>query len=179
MKAASDSRRQFLKQTAAASTGYVLGSCFVHGSDKAGIRNPVVGSGEYTYECLHNWDREGLPSDHHYGNASHGVAIDESGLIYITHQGNPGSIFVFEPNGRFVRAMGQIHNPGTAKGHGIDIRREGSEEFLYLAPSDTSLFFTKMTLSGEVVWKKDRAAINKDTGGLLDAPKTGFRPTNV
>ncbi|MCA9063962.1 MAG: peptidase [Planctomycetaceae bacterium] len=175
----SSTRRRFLHSTTATATGTLLGSCFVRGSDKAGTKPLTVGSGEFVYECLHNWDRAGLPSDHHYGNASHGVAIDDAGLIYVTHQGNPGSIFVFESSGRFVRAMGQIHNPGAAKGHGIDIRREGGEEFIYLAPSDTSLAFTKMTLSGEVVWKKDRAAINQDTGGQLDAPKVGFRPTNT
>jgi DNA-binding beta-propeller fold protein YncE len=119
-----------------------------------------------------------LPAGHNYGNASHGVAVDQQGLIYITHQGNPGSIFVFDADGRFVKAMGEIHNVRGGKGHGIDIRSEGSEEFIYLSPSETSLFFTKMTLTGEIVWKKDRETINRDSGGVLDQANR-FRPTNT
>lgn len=173
-----ETRRRFLQQSATAGSALISAPLFLHATDKAGVKKPVVGAGEFTYECHHNWDREHLPQDHQYGNASHGVAVDKQGLIYITHQGNPGSIFVFDGDGRFVRAMGEIHNIGTARGHGIDIRTENGEEFIYLAPSDTRLFFTKMTLSGDVVWKKDRTAINADSGGVLDRAKR-FRPTNT
>jgi DNA-binding beta-propeller fold protein YncE len=153
---------------------------FARASTRSFSDNPIVGTGEFTYECQHNWDRAGLPAGHEYGNASHGVAIDSQGLIYITHHGNPGSIFVFDGEGKFVKAMGEVHNVGpAAKGHGISIRKDGSEEFLYLAPSDTTMAFTKMTMSGEVVWKKDRATINTESDGVLADPKTGFRPTNI
>ncbi len=43
--------------------------------------NPIIGSGEFTYECHHNWDRKGLPVGYEYGNASHGMAFDSQGLI--------------------------------------------------------------------------------------------------
>jgi DNA-binding beta-propeller fold protein YncE len=171
-------RRRFLQSAAAASA--TIMPFFVRASTKSFSDNPIVGSGEFTYECQHNWDRAGLPAGHEYGNASHGVAIDSQGLIYITHQGNPGSIFVFDGEGKFVKAMGEVHNAGpAARGHGISIRKEGSEEFLYLAPSDTTMAFTKMTISGEVVWKKDRVTINSESDGVLANPKTGFRPTNI
>lgn len=175
------SRRGFLSASAcsAALATMPLSAPFVQAASKSGRDNPIVGQGEFTYECIHNWDRPGLPAGHDYGNASHGVAIDQQGLIYITHQGNPGSLFVFDSDGRFIRSMGEIHNPKTSKGHGISIRREGTEEFIYLAPSDASMAFTKMTLKGEVVWTRDRATINRDSGGVLEDPKTGFRPTNT
>lgn len=172
------SRRQFLKNAVTTSAAFATAPLFLNASDKAGSKAVTVGSGEYVFECQHNWDREHLPIDHNYGNASHGVTIDAEGLIYITHQGNPGSVFVFDGDGKFVRAFGDIHNKKTGKGHGIDIRREGSEEFLYLAPSDASLFFTKMTLKGEVVWKRGRKELNKDSDGLLDKAKR-YRPTNT
>ena len=73
-----------------------------------------------------------------YGNAFHGVAIDSQHRVYITHNGNPGSLFVFDADGRFIRAMGEVHNAGpAAKGHGISFREDGGEEFLYLAPADS------------------------------------------
>ena len=142
--------------------------------------NPVFGSGEFVYECCHNWDRQGLPVGYEYGNASHGIAFDSQGLIYISHNGNPGSIFVFDGDGRFVKAMAEMHNAGpAAKGHGVSIRKEGSEEFLYLAPADSAMAFTKKSLTGEVVWQKNRDAINRESGGLLEDPTLGFKPTKV
>ena len=177
-------RRHFLTASLTSAAVLGLGGPTSHAANirttrKAGTDLPVVGHGEFTYECQHNWDRAGLPADFQYGNASHGVAIDEQGLIYITHQGNPGSVFIFDADARFVRAIGDIHNIKTSKGHGIDIRREGSEEFIYLSPSETTLNYAKLTLSGELVWKKDRATISKESGGMLDNPRTAFRPTNT
>ncbi len=140
----------------------------------------IIGSGEFVFECHHNWDRASLPVGYDYGNASHGIAFDSQGLIYISHNGNPGSIFVFDHDGQFVKAMAELHNAGPfAKGHGVTIRREGSGEFLYLAPADSGMGFTKMTLSGEVVWQKNRETINRDSGGLYDDPAAIFRPTKI
>ncbi|MCA8990142.1 MAG: twin-arginine translocation signal domain-containing protein, partial [Planctomycetaceae bacterium] len=125
------SRRQFLKTAATAAAATTLAPCFVHAAKKSGDGEVIVGSGEYTYRCHHNWGRDSLPENHVYGGASHGAAVDSSGLIYITHYGNPGSVFVFDEAGQFVRSMGDVH---IGKGHGIDIRKEGSEEFIYLSP---------------------------------------------
>lgn len=168
-------RREAIKTIAASSAVLTSAPLFLHATDKAGSKLPVVGQGEHTYECHHNWAVDKLPAGHVYGGASHGVAVDSEGLIYITHYGKPGSIFVFEANGKFVRAIGDIH---AGKGHGIDIRKEGSDEFLYLAPSESRLSFTKMTLKGEVVWQKGKSELNKDSG-LLEKPGVGYRPTNT
>lgn len=142
--------------------------------------NAMIGSGEFVYECHHNWDRQSLPGGYEYGNASHGIAFDSQGLIYLSHNGNPGSIFVFDGDGRFVKAMAEMHNAGPfAKGHGVSIRKEGSEDFLYLAPADSAMAFTKMSLTGEVVWQKNRDTINRESGGLLEDPSLGFKPTKI
>lgn len=171
------SRRDFLKASATA-TAALSAPMFLNASDKAGSKTPRVGSGEHVYECHHNWGLENLPDGHAYGGASHGVAVDAQGLIYITHQGNPGTIFVFDADGKFVKSLGELHMvKNKGKGHGIDIRKEGNEEFLYLAPSDSSLFFTKMTLDGELVWKRGRAELQKDSGVL--GKGVGYRPTNT
>lgn len=169
-------RRQFLKATAAASSA-VFAPFAIHAADKSGKRRATVGSGEYTFECVHDWGMSSLPDGHNYGNATHGVTIDSQGLIYVTHHGGPGSIFVFDPDGKFVRTMGDFHRTSTGKGHGIDIRKEGGEEYLYLSPNDSSLFFAKLDLKGDVVWKRDRAAVNKETGKYEG--RQGFRPTNA
>ena len=115
-------RRQFLKTAAAAST--VFAPFVIHAADKAGTKRAVVGEGEHTYECIHDWGMDNLPSAHSYGNATHVVTIDSQGMIYVTHHGGPGSIFVFDPDGKFVRSMGDFHRTNTGRGHGIDIRKE-------------------------------------------------------
>ena len=40
------------------------------------------------------------------------------------------TVLVFDPKGKFVRSFGKEWHGG---GHGIDIRKEGSEEFIYLS----------------------------------------------
>ncbi len=175
------SRRQFLKSTAvvagaAASVSAIQAApFFVRTAKKSDGGEVIIGSGEHTYRCLHNWGNDALPADHVYGNASHGTAVDSQGLIYITHYGNPGSVFVFEPNGRFVKSLGDIH---AGHGHGIDIRKEGNEEFIYLSPSESNLAFAKLTLDGETVWQRGQQELNKDSG-VYDKKGTRYRPTNV
>lgn len=177
----SSTRREFLKTSLVTAAAASVAGTHLQASGKSEGALPVVGSGDYVYECIHNWDRAGLPAGHEYGNASHGVAVDRQGLIYITHHGGPGSLFVFDQNGKFVKAMGDQHRDTQlgGMGHGIDIRVEGGEEFIYLSPDNGSMAFTKMTLGGEVVWTRDRASLSRDSGGLLDDPAASFRPTNT
>ncbi len=164
-------RRTFLRSTAAAATALPSFNILADGK-----KSLTVGSGEHTYECIHNWGK--LPDGHSYGNASHGAAIDSTGLIYVSHQGSPGSVFVFDAKGKFVKSMIPEHGkPGNrAGGHGIDIRREhDGREYLYLSPSDSSMAFTKATLDGEIVWSRGKPDLEKHAGLKLGR----YRPTNV
>ena len=51
--------------------------------------------------------------------------------------------------GRYVRSFGKDLHKG---GHGIDVRKEGNEEFLYLCDI-THRHVIKTTLKGEVIWR--------------------------
>lgn len=175
----SKSRRQFLKTSAAAVAATAAAPLFLNAGDKAGTKEIILGNGkDHVYRCIHNWGNDSLPANHNYGGATHGVAVDCEGLVYVTHYGNPGSIFVFDADGKFVRSLGEVHsNNGKGFGHGIDIRKEGKEEFIYLSPSESSLSFTKMTLQGEVVWQIGKDQLNKDSG-VWDNGAEKYRPTN-
>src|SRR6185436_6913228 len=120
-------RREFIAAAAVASTGPIL----LGMSKKAEDKTPVIGVGEHKYECIHNWGE--LPADAAW-QTTHNVAVDSAGLVYITHQGVGNkaidTVFVFDPNGKFVRSFGQDWHGG---GHGIEIRKEGGEEFIYLS----------------------------------------------
>ncbi|MCA9270828.1 MAG: peptidase [Planctomycetales bacterium] len=176
-------RRSLLQAAGAAALASPLVASFnVHAEDKSGGKNVVIGEGEHQYECIHDWGMDNLPQGAHYGNASHGVTIDEAGLIYITHYGGPGSIFVFDPDGKFVKSMGDFHSQGSGNGqhgcgHGIDIRKEGGEEFLYLSASESSLDFAKINLKGELVWRRGRNELHEDSGKYPQG--AAYRPTNA
>lgn len=166
------SRRSFL-QLAGTGAGLQL---ITANKSRADHHRKIVGSGEHTYECEHFWGM--LPDGHSYGNASHGVAIDSQGMIYITHTGKPDSVFVFDPDGKFVKSMLPDHNKSNerASGHGIDIRVEGDgKEYLYLSPADSSMAFTKATIDGEIVWSRGKPDLEKDADMKLGR----YRPTNA
>src|SRR4051812_29346249 len=122
-------RREFLASAAVATSGPIL----LGMTRKADDPNPVIGTGEHKYQCFHNWGE--LPSDYAW-QTTHNVAIDSAGLVYITHQGskatkaNRDTVMVFDPKGKFVRSFGKEWING---GHGIEIRKEGGEEFIYLS----------------------------------------------
>jgi hypothetical protein len=167
-------RRDFLRASAAAGAALAAlngGPILLGGEDKAGGKTPVVGAGEYRYECHHGWGE--LPS-HVKWETTHGVAIDEEGLIYVKHQGLGknvmDTIVVFDPRGKFVRSFGKEYYPG---GHGIDVRTEGKEQFLYLSDIHNRQVI-KTTLKGEVIWKRDYP----EEAGVYKK-KDQYRPTNV
>jgi hypothetical protein len=165
-------RRDFLKRgTAAGAAALTAGPLFLNASDKAGGKKPVIGKGEHRYECTHDWGQ--LPA-HVRWETTHGVCVDEEGLIYVKHQGHGrnamDTIVVFEPSGKFVRSFGKGYYPG---GHGIDLRKEGGEQFLYLCDIHHRQVI-KTDLKGKEVWKLDYP---KEPGVYKN--KNGYRPTNV
>jgi hypothetical protein len=177
-------RRCFVKTAVAGSASIAASGPLILGAaDKSGSKEPIVGSGEHTYRCIHHWGRDTLPTNHDYGNASHGVAVDRSGMIYITHTGQPDSVYQFDPDGRFIKSMAGFHalknrQSTTSSGHGVDIREEDGEEFLYLAAANTKMSFAKMSLSGEVVWQRDKDQIFEHAG-FAGRKDLRFRPTNT
>lgn len=145
-----ESRRTFLKTVGVSALASTTAPAFLYATDKAGIRNVVIGEGDHKYECIHGWGQ--LPDKIKWAE-THGVAIDEAGLIYITHRSKTpepvDAVVVFDPDGKYVRSFGTEYHGG---GHGIDIRKEGSEEFLYLSDVKNRIV-AKTTLLGEQVWK--------------------------
>jgi hypothetical protein len=169
---AQGTRRSFLKAVGAAATVVPLAPTILHAADKAGAKLPVLGAGEFQYEAIHNWGE--LPSHIVWGE-THGVCVDRDGLIYIKHRSRAAeamdAIAVFDAAGKFVRSFGKQYHTG---GHGIDVRTEGSEQFLYLSDVSHNLV-AKSTTTGEQVWQKGRPA----EPGVYDDPAVKYSPTNV
>jgi hypothetical protein len=165
-------RRAFLQHSATTAAALAAGPLLLHADSKVDSKTPVIGEGAYRYECHHNWGQ--LPSSIKW-QTTHGVCVDAEGLVYITHQGYGkdvmDTVVVFDPKGKFVRSFGKEWHKG---GHGIDLRKEGGEEFLYLSHMSDSGPVVKTTLKGEIIWKKGppaEADVYKD--------KNRYRPTNI
>ncbi|QDU12056.1 peptidase [Gimesia aquarii] len=166
------SRRTFLKSTGAAVVGGFFAPAILGAEDKAGVKNPIMGEGEYKYEAIHGWGE--VPKHIQWGE-THGVCVDEAGLIYVKHRSKNktpmDAIVVFSPEGKFVRSFGKEYHGG---GHGIDVRKEGNEEFLYLSDTKHGVV-AKTNLKGEVVWKISRP----ETPEHYKKSNTRYSPTNV
>lgn len=164
-------RRTFLSRSLAAMLAAGVAPAALTAREKSGTKNAIVGAGEHRYECLHNWGE--LPR-HLRWETTHGVTVDAAGFIYIKQQGHGGTpmdtIVVFDPKGKFVRSFGKAYYPG---GHGIDLRKENGEEFLYLSDVHHRQVI-KTTLAGEEVWK-----ICYPTEAKKYQRVKQFSPTNV
>jgi hypothetical protein len=174
-------RREFLSATAVAPL--LLGV-----TDKAGTKAPVLGQGAFTYEAIHDWGE--LPASIKWGN-THGVIEDAQRHIYVHHtvhatSDSADTIVVFDRKGKFVRSWGKEFR-GVA--HGLHLRKEGRDEFLYLTVNATNPKLTpqpamqavvlKTTLTGEIVWKiQGPPDIEAYRAGADGAPKP-YNPTNL
>ena len=148
------SRRQFIQKSATAAVAVSPMAAFsVQTKPKHQNSGVFVGEGYYRYEVIHDWAK--LP-DKYTWQTTHNVATDQDGCLYVIHEGrldqpDHPAIFVFDPDGKFVRGFGQQLQGG---GHGLEVRTEGSEQFIYATAYLTLKFIVKMTLTGEVVWMK-------------------------
>ena len=155
-----DHRREFL---AAAAAAPIASPILLGMQDKAGTKAPVLGQ-----RRLHLRSRSttgaSCPPRIKWGN-THGVVEDSQGHIYVHHTVHATSesadtMVVFDAKGKFVRSWGKEFR-GVA--HGLHIRKEGRDEFLYLTVNAANPQMTpqpamqavvvKTTLKGEIVWK--------------------------
>src|SRR5258705_8249630 len=174
------SRRRFLATTSTTAVALTMPRVLTaQKSDK----QLVIGTGENRYEVLHYWPE--LPAKYSW-QTTHNVAIDREGLLYVIHEGRENlkdhpSIFVFDRKGKFIRAFGNQFQGG---GHGLEVRTEGNQQFLYVTAYQQLKNFAKLTLKGEQVWEK-RAPMDsgiyptgEDTKPTKRWGRDAFMPTN-
>ena len=175
-------RREFLAATA-------VGPVLLGLQNKSGSRVPVLGTGAYTYEAIHDWGQ--LPGNIKWGN-THGVVEDSQGNIYVHHtvhatSDSADSMVVFDRDGKFIRSWGKEFR-GVA--HGLHIRKEGSDEFLYLTVNASNPRATpqpamqavvvKATPKGEIVWKiQGPPDVDAYRQPNADGSPKRYNPTNL
>jgi hypothetical protein len=180
-KRSSLSRRQFLSTTAVGTLAALAAPAIVTASKTDS--KLIVGEGDYKFELIHDWPQ--LPEKFNW-QTTHGVAVDRDGCLYVIHMGNAKqkdhpTIFVFDPEGKYIRSFGEKFHNG---GHGIEVRREGNQDFLYVCCYRGVKNFSKLDLKGEVVWQQNapmKSAIyadGEDTNHLAKKGRDRFQPTN-
>jgi hypothetical protein len=163
-------RRSFVGT--AATAPMVIGA-----TDKGGTKRPIAGSGEYTYEVIHDWGE--LPASIKYGN-THGVCEDSQGRIYVHHTVHNTSeshdtMVVFDSKGKFIKSWGKDFKGGA---HGLHISKEGQDEFLYLCDTKRALV-VKTTLNGEEVYTLGYPKESEAYKPGEDGKPKKYSPTNL
>ncbi|CAG0968764.1 hypothetical protein PHYC_01126 [Phycisphaerales bacterium] len=161
------SRRAFL----GASAG-LLAAPTVLASAKWRTGNPVVGSGEHTYECIHDWAK--APSNIAFGN-THGVCVTRDGRLIVKHTVHASSssadcVCIFDPDGKFISSWGSEFRGGA---HGLLLSQEGNTEYLHLADCNRGVV-VKSDLDGKEVWRRTCPM----ESGLYNA-QAEYKPTNI
>lgn len=146
------SRREFCKTAAWSATG-ALALPAVYVLAKTESANPIVGVDGHQYQVDHHWAQ--LPEKYHW-QTTHNVAVDSDGLVYVIHEGrydlkDHPAIFVFDPEGKFVRAFGEQFQGG---GHGIEARPTTAGDELYVCAYKEQRSFAKLQADGQEIWRK-------------------------
>lgn len=126
----------------------------------------VLGRADHQYEWNSDWVK--LPSGVQLGSCHGGIVLDSHRRVYLNTE-TENAVMVFDPDGRFIKAWGKDYQGGA---HGMMIRREGKDEFLYLTHTARHELI-KTTLDGEQVWTRGypMADIYKDA--------SEYKPTAV
>jgi DNA-binding beta-propeller fold protein YncE len=154
------SRRSFLQQVLAGAAVTAAGpSFFVRADDKAGAKPLVTGRDAHKYEMNDAWAQ--LPGGYRFGNC-HSIVETADGRIFVHHQGGePDSVAVFDPDGKFIKSWGAEYRGGA---HGMQLRKEDGGEFLYLATTGQRQVL-KTDLDGKVLFKLDYPKDAKNAKG--------------
>lgn len=137
----------------------------------------ITGQGDRVYEVIHDWCAP--PDRIRWGN-THAVQIDSQGFVYIFHTVHETSqsdhaLLVFDPDGRFVRSWGGQFAGGA---HGMQLVREGEDEFLYLTDTRRSIV-QKTDLDGNVLltlgYPTESPAYQRDE----ERRAAYWKPTNI
>ncbi len=125
----------------------------------------VMGAQNHRYRVVAGWGA--LPEGKVLGY-THGVQEDAQGRIFV-HNQSADAVMIFDADGRFIKSWGEEFKDGA---HGMQMRREGDTEFLYLADYVRHIV-VKTTLDGETIW-----TLGVPAGGLY-ANEGEYKPTNV
>jgi hypothetical protein len=140
--------------------------------EKNNKQRPVrMGCGSMTFDTVPGW---GLRPDGKSAiGPTHGaVVIDQAGNIYTSAR---DGVFVFSPDGKVVQSYLDKDHSDI---HDMEIRTEGSDEFIYAARNNNAEGIKFNAKSGEIVL---RLGPPKESGLVIDStpPQSLLHPTGI
>jgi hypothetical protein len=149
------------------------------GKPSAAGKKVVVGQGPHRYEWISDWLK--MPSGVSFEHCHGGIVFGSDGRLYLSTD-TDNTIMVFDSDGKFIKAWGKDYNNGC---HGIMIRKEGRQEFLYMTHTRLNKVI-KLTTDGELVWTREypkqveeyKAATDYKPTAMAFAPNGDFYVTD-
>ena len=157
------SRRKFIQTAGAGALALGAAPAILRAAEPV-----VVGSGEHKYEWDSTWAT--LPEGKHYGNA-HAIQVVADGRFFV-HNTGVDAICVFDPAGKFIESWGKEYAGGA---HGMQLRKEGNDEYFYLALTGQHRV-VKIDTKGKVVWELKGAPVEHEE---YAKNKLSYVPTNI
>jgi DNA-binding beta-propeller fold protein YncE len=128
----------------------------------------LLGSGRHTYEWVKDWMK--LPAGmQNLGSTHGGIVVDQKNRVFVSTD-TQNTLCIFDPDGKWQGAIAQELSGGL---HGLCLRKEGEQEFIYAAHLSQHEA-VKLTLDGKVVW---RIPYPKESGIYESAER--YAPTGI
>ncbi len=126
-----NSRRKFIKTTAALGTGIIASPSFgFHIINKSKPKNEeIIGHGDYQYRIIDDWAK--ISTVRNPILNCHEMQMDSKGRLIMIGDHTNNNIMIFDKSGKLLDYWGTAY-PG---GHGLTISNEGGEDFLFLTDS--------------------------------------------
>jgi hypothetical protein len=121
------SRRTFMKQCGVLPLGWILPFSKLNASQ---MKDLVIGHGAYRYKVDMNWgvlDKTTFPVK----DCHEMVYTKEGNIIMLTNE-TKNNIIIYNKDGKLLQTWGNTY-PG---GHGLTLKDEGGEEFLYITDTE-------------------------------------------
>lgn len=160
----SASRRSFIKKSAVITTGLTLPFSMYNGFVDKDL---ILGHGDFRYKVDINWGV--LDSKKFPVKDCHEMVYTKSGNIIMLTNDIRNNIIKYNKDGKLLSTWGNEY-PG---GHGLTLKDEGGEEFLYLTDTERHEV-VKTTMDGKVVMK---IAAPKDLQVFINP--ANFQPTET
>ncbi len=127
----------------------------------------IVGTGAHRYEWQAEWGRYEDGKD--LGNTHGCLVVDKAGRV-LANTDTEAAVVAFGADGKVVASWGKEFRGGL---HGMCLREEGGQEFLYLAHTGRHEV-VKATLDGKVLW-----TIGWPQGAGIYDSEDQYKPTAV
>ncbi len=116
----------------------LLSSQYIKGEDL------IIGHGSHQYKVDLHWGA--LNANYYPVNDCHEMVIDRKGRIFLLTNHTQNNVLIYDSAGKLIDSWGTTY-PGA---HGLSIKNEGGEEFLYIADNNRHEVI-KTTLEGREI----------------------------